>query len=163
VAEVRVTGTGRHDQVVVTGIRAVGEHHPVICRIDRLHFAEEHLGIGLVSQYRADRGRDVAGVQRGCRHLVEHRLEEVVIPAVDQGYANGRALEGLRRIQAGEATPQDQDVGLPRIFALFTVHCSPLTFQSPIVSRRQRAKRTTSSTGGTASSFPYAVYIRHRR
>src|SRR5439155_9266802 len=32
---------------------------------------------------------------------------------------------------------------------------------SPIVSRRQRAKFTTSSTGGTASSSPYAVNIRH--
>src|SRR6266566_3521206 len=31
----------------------------------------------------------------------------------------------------------------------------------PIVSRRQRAKLTTSSTGGTACSSPYAVNIRH--
>jgi hypothetical protein len=34
---------------------------------------------------------------------------------------------------------------------------------TPIVSRRQRAKFTTSSTGGTASSSPYAVNMRHRR
>ena len=32
-----------------------------------------------------------------------------------------------------------------------------------IVSRRHRANRTTSSSGGTASSSPYAVNIRHRR
>ncbi len=50
VAEVGVAGAGRHDQVVVGGVRAVGEHHPAIGRIDGFHLAEEHLGVGLVSR-----------------------------------------------------------------------------------------------------------------
>ena len=36
------------------------------------------------------------------------------------------------------------------------------SFHTCIVSRRQRANRTTSSSGGTVSSSPYAVNMRHR-
>ena len=61
-----------------------------------------------------------------------------------------RVAQALRGVEPGEAASQDDDMG-------------PLLAHRPMVSRRHRAKRMTSSAGGTACSSAYAVYIRQRR
>ena len=60
-----------------------------------------------------------------------------------------RMRPALGGVEPAESAAQDHDV-------------RPSAHR-PIVSRRQRAKLTTSSTGGTASSLAYAVYMRQRR
>ena len=55
---------------------------------------EQHLDVGLAAQDVADRRRDVAGRQPGRRHLVEQRLEEVVVAPVDHDDVHARASQG---------------------------------------------------------------------
>lgn len=85
-----------------------------------------------------------------------------MIPAIHEGHLHWSALEPPRGVQAAESPTHDEYVGRSGRPAL-TAHLSPLTVYNPIVCRRHRANRTTSSTGGTASSSLYAVNIRQRR
>ena len=60
-------------------------------------------------QNAAQRGGDLAWGKRPGRHLVEERLKQMKIAAIDQGHVHGSAFEFLRGIQAGESTAQNQD------------------------------------------------------
>jgi hypothetical protein len=53
---------------------------------------------------------DIAGVQRRRRDLVEQRLKQVVIAAIDQRDRDRRIGELARRREASEAAPDDDDV-----------------------------------------------------
>ena len=53
----------------------------------------------------------VARVQAARGDLVEQRLERVVDAPVDEGHAHGSAAERSRGADAGEASPDDDDVG----------------------------------------------------
>jgi hypothetical protein len=78
-------------------------------------------------------------------------LKEVVISAIDDSHPHRRSLEPASSIESGEAAAEYEDVrkaGLPSL----RLHWMPFHNQRPMVWRRQRAKRITSSTGGMASS-----------
>jgi hypothetical protein len=45
--------------------------------------AEQDLDVALAAEDRADRVRDLGGAEAGHRHLVEQRLKQVVVAAVD--------------------------------------------------------------------------------
>ena len=61
----------------------------------------------LVRENRADGVRDVSRRQRGCRHLVQEGLEEVMVPPVDDGHPDRSALQGSRRRQTAESRSDD--------------------------------------------------------
>ena len=65
--------------------------------------------VALRAQDRAQRLRDLAGRQRSRRDLVEQRLEQVVVPPIDQGDVDEVAgpAEVLGGVQAGEAAADD--------------------------------------------------------
>src|SRR5689334_4179920 len=63
----------------------------------------------LSPQDRADRGRDGIGRQRSGGHLIEQRLEEMVVVPVDQGDVDWHPRKGARRRQSPEATTEDDD------------------------------------------------------
>jgi hypothetical protein len=44
---------------------------------------KQHLDVFLFTQENAQRRRDFARGQRACRHLVQERLKEMEIPAID--------------------------------------------------------------------------------
>ena len=69
----------------------------------------------------------------------------------------GRMRIALEARYTGRREPQRRCSTLYLDASLDGVH----GFYSPIVSRRQRAKFTTSSTAGIARSSPYAVNMRH--
>ena len=63
-----------------------------------------------VAQDRADGRGDVARVEPGGGHLVEHRLEQVVIAAVHDRHPHGRVAKCLGRVEPGEAATEDEHV-----------------------------------------------------
>ena len=72
--------------------------------IDPLDLGHAHRDVALPGQHRADRRGDVRRVQPRRRHLVQQRLEQVVVLAIDQRDADPAPVaEGLRRVQAAEA------------------------------------------------------------
>jgi hypothetical protein len=97
-----------HEEVV--GEHAVIEGDPAVVDIDRRRRGEQDARVGLLGERRADRIGDVARVERRRRDLIEQRLEQVVVTAVDQRDVDRRAREGTRRGQAAEAAANDHDV-----------------------------------------------------
>ena len=62
----------------------------------------------------ADRPGDVAGRERGRRHLVEQRLEQMVVVPVDQRDLGRRAGQGARHLEPAEAGAEDHHAKRPR-------------------------------------------------
>ena len=63
--------------------------------------------VRLVPEHPADRRGDVGRAERGGRHLVEQRLEEVMVRAVDDRDPHGCAAQPARRRHAAEPRPDD--------------------------------------------------------
>src|SRR5262249_39813471 len=58
---------------------------------------------------RADRGRNGIGRQRSGGHLIEQRLEQMVVVPVDQSDVERNPRKGARRRQSPEATTENDD------------------------------------------------------
>ncbi len=84
VPEIAVAGAGRDDQVVVPDGRSLVQPHFPRGQINRPGLGEQHTDVRGMTEDPADRGRDVAGRQRRRRDLVEQRLKEVIVVAVEQ-------------------------------------------------------------------------------
>ena len=88
VAEVRLPGAGGDNEAVVGELvdfarEGGGVHHPPL-QVEPGHLGEDDLDVLAPAQGVAQHGRDGAGRQDPGRHLVEQRLEEVVVPLVDE-------------------------------------------------------------------------------
>ena len=79
-------------------------------RIDGDGGGEQHAHVLLPPENPPDRRGDIAGRQSGRRHLVEQRLEQVVIAAVEQGDADRRALQRLSGGEPAEPSADDHDM-----------------------------------------------------
>ena len=77
---------GEHQRVVGHGV-AVIEQHALAAGVDAGHVGEQGRDLRPVAQEIADRPGDLRGRQRGGRDLIEQRLEQMVVAAVDQGDA----------------------------------------------------------------------------
>src|SRR5262249_36153483 len=55
------------------------------------------------------RRRDVARRERGRRHLVEHRLEEMVVASVHHGHVHAGVVQSARGGEAAEPGTDDHD------------------------------------------------------
>ena len=57
------------------------------------------------------------GRERGCRNLVEQRLEQVVVGAIDQDEFDIELVQMHRRLEATETAADDDDDGSAGLFA----------------------------------------------
>ena len=81
--EISVLRPGSEDQELVLPACAKAGFDPALCRIDPGHLVEQYGGVPLAAQYGADRLGNVGRRQCRGRHLIEQRLEEVVIVPVN--------------------------------------------------------------------------------
>jgi hypothetical protein len=109
VSEVRMRRTGRDDQVVVRHF-AVEQLHDLLPCVDRRRFAEKHARIALAPQNPPYRRRDITRIQRRGRYLVEQRLKQMMVAAVDHRQPNGRTLERPRRLDPAEPATDNHDM-----------------------------------------------------
>ena len=65
----------------------------------------------------ADRRGDVARVQDRRRHLVEERLEQVVVAAIDERDVDGRLTEPQGGLEAAEPAAENDDARPPLVLA----------------------------------------------
>jgi len=82
---------------------------PTPCYVHPGHLIEQDGGVLLVAQNGADRLGDIGGRQCRGRDLVQERLEEVVIVAVDHRHLDGRPGQLARRFESAEAGADDND------------------------------------------------------
>ena len=106
VAEVRGLRAHRHDEEIVgEGVRA--DVDAPTLEVDLLHLAHDHAHLLVLGHDAADGRGDLRWRQARHGHLVEQRLEQMVVRAVDQGDLDRRPVERLRRLEAPETTTDD--------------------------------------------------------
>ena len=108
-AEVGVGGSGTQDQVVVIDGCATPQLEPAGSGVDGDDFFHKYLGIRVLAHDGADGLGDLGRREHGERHLVEQRLEGMVITAVDHGYVHRQLAQGHGCVDAGESASDDGD------------------------------------------------------
>jgi hypothetical protein len=83
--------------------------HPLGRGVEAGHLAQQDVRVALPAQDRPERRRDVAGGQQRRRHLVQQRLEQVVVRAVDQRDLGVRALQAAHHAQPAEPTSDNDN------------------------------------------------------
>jgi len=110
VPEVRVPSSRRRNQIIVRKLHvAIVEHHDAAGSVDGSGLTQKHRGVPLIAKQPTDRYSDVARRERGARHLIQKRLEEVVVRAVNDRQVNRGALEAPRRREATKTTADYDD------------------------------------------------------
>jgi hypothetical protein len=109
VAEVRVGGTRRDDQIVVAD-RLRARLHAPRGDVDAGHLFHPHGDVGLPAHDVPQRRCDVRARKRGAGDLIQQRLEHVVVGAVDQRHAHRCVRQPARGFQATEAATEDHHV-----------------------------------------------------
>ena len=106
-------GARRDDQAVVAELerRAVGHRRvrDALVEVEAADLGEQHAGVVLPAQHAAQRRGDLSLGQDAGGDLVEEWLEQVVVGAVDEGDLDGRPFQCLRRVEAAEASADDED------------------------------------------------------
>ena len=100
---------GGDDQQVVRDM-AIADQHGAARRVDVGNRPEDHIRVRLPGENAADRRGDVGGRQGRGRHLIQKRLEQVVVAPVDHGHIGGELAEPLRRGQPAEPGTDDDDM-----------------------------------------------------
>ncbi len=101
----RAGGENKH---VVGDVDRPGAHAAPL-DIDGGDFRHEDGDVWPAPENAADRPGDIGGRQRGRRHLIEQRLEAMVVLPVDHDDLGIGAAERLRRLEPAEATTDDDD------------------------------------------------------
>ena len=119
VAEVGLAGAGGDDQAVVRDldgapVGARGRHRASL-EVEAGHLGQLDLDISMAAQNASDRRGDLARREDPGRHLVEQRLEEVVVVAVHQRHPD-RARDGAcaRRTSLRSLRPRSRLDGTRR-------------------------------------------------
>jgi hypothetical protein len=77
-------------------------------QVDVHHLAHQHLRVALPLQHRAQRGGNVGRRQSPRGHLIQQRLEQMEIAAIDQRDLHIRGVaQSLRRVQTAKPTPNN--------------------------------------------------------
>ncbi len=109
--EIGIVRAGRDHELVVGKLGAVGEADAPRRRIDAGHGAEHNLDIGEPPENPPDRPRDIGRRERGGRHLVEKRHEQVIVPPVHDRHIHGLAAQRLGAGETAESGAHDHDTG----------------------------------------------------
>jgi hypothetical protein len=109
VAEVGGLRAARDDQAVVVEPVATVEDELAALGVDTRDLGHQERGVGAAFKRRADRRRALAGGQRARRDLIEERLEEVVVHAVDDRHVDVGVAELERSGKPAEPGADDHD------------------------------------------------------
>ena len=104
--EVGYRAEGQHQVVAAEG-DPVGAGHGPGRRIDGRHVRHRHLHAVTLGEHRSQRPRDIRGLHLCRCHLVEQRLELVVVVTVDQPDGHAVLRQPLGARDAGESGAHD--------------------------------------------------------
>ena len=111
VAEVAGVAAQREHEIVVFQ-RARFEEHFLLREVETDRLVEQHGDVGTVGQDGADGLRDIRGGQRAGGHLIEQRLEQMMVGPVNDRDARIGMPKMLAERQAAEARAEHDDVKL---------------------------------------------------
>src|SRR5258707_2121051 len=107
--EIGTGGAGREPQMIVGHRLAVTEREQARDRVDSGHGTKQDFDARIAPQHLADGFGDIAGRQRGRRDLVEQRLEQMIVAAVDQRCGDACGAQAARHFDAGKAAADNDD------------------------------------------------------
>jgi hypothetical protein len=122
-AEIGMRRTGRQHQHIVRDRQVVAGAHHARRGVDPRHLGHHDREVALPAEDGADRPGDVARRQRRGCHLVQQRLEQVVVVAVHQRDLAARAGHGARCLQPAETGAEDHHAERPRTVCLLRHFC----------------------------------------
>jgi hypothetical protein len=96
-------------EIVGNGGALIEEHAPAR-HVDVTYVREQHRDVLLAAQHPPDRRCDVARRQRRRSDLIQQRLEQMVIVAVEERDTDRGIGERPRRVETAEAAAEDDDV-----------------------------------------------------
>ncbi len=132
-SEIVIHSPGRQNQGVERN-RAVVHHERSRREIDSRNLAKHDQSVGLSAQDRADRLSDIGRREgRGC-DLIEQRLKQMVVVAVDDQQIDRRTAQGAGGEQSAKSATYNDD---PRPWRY--LHCLPRTMSGGEIMRRQAA------------------------
>jgi hypothetical protein len=79
---------GGHHERVVADLRAAVEQDPALLEVEARHLPEHDASVALALEDPAQRRGDLARRQRARGHLVEQRLKQVEVAAVDERHVD---------------------------------------------------------------------------
>ena len=100
----------RCDNEIIVVQLSVVEMDGIPVEIDRLCVSKQDGRVLLSSNCRAKRVSNIAWVKRSGGHLIQERLEEVIVLPIDQGHSDGGAMKRFDGIEAGKPTANNDDV-----------------------------------------------------
>jgi hypothetical protein len=100
-----VGGAGGEHQVVVGDAGAAAERDLARGNVDGDDFVHQDLGVGSVAQDGADGLGDVGRGKHGEGDLIEQRLKDVVVAAVDDGDVDGQLGQALAALMPAKPPP----------------------------------------------------------
>ena len=106
VAKVVMPCAGGNNQGVVR-LFTVAENHAAAFDVDIGRFGQEHANIGLPLENRPQRYGNVRRRESSRRHLVEQRLEQMKVAAIEQSHIDGHSLQPTRAIQSAKPAAND--------------------------------------------------------
>src|SRR5437868_2895218 len=107
--EVGMGSSGGNHEVVIGNLVALLEANAPALEVEADYIADQHLHILLASHHAADRRCDVCGRQRSQSHLVQQRLEGVVILAVKNRNVDIRFGESQRGLEPAESAADNHN------------------------------------------------------
>ena len=106
VTEIGMHSAGRDHQIIVSNVAEIGVQQ-LLRRIDAVHLFHQHRHIRLSAQDVPNWPGHIGRRQRRGRHLIEQRLEAMMVLAIDHDDIGGRASQRLGGFQAAEAGTDD--------------------------------------------------------
>src|SRR5688572_7749734 len=101
------------------------------CNVEFAHFAEKNRAVRLALENPAKRGGNVRGRECAGRHLIQKRLEQMKVAAVDERHVEASATKRAGRIQTRESAADDHNSvlrsGGHRFYSLLSAPCSLLS------------------------------------
>ena len=108
VSEVRVGRPGGDDQEVVVD-HAVGQEQAIALAVHADGLREQHFDVLLPAENPADRRGDVARRERRHRHLIQQRLEHVMVAPIDDRDLHRLTSKRAGRVQPTETSADNHD------------------------------------------------------
>ena len=101
---------GRDDENAVGDVRSVREYDAAAGDVDIRHVAEQYAHVGLTSEDAPQRRGDIGRRECARRHLIQQRLEQVKVAAIDERHADRRPPQGQGGVESAEPAADDHDV-----------------------------------------------------
>src|SRR4029079_15651312 len=104
---------GKNEKVV--GDFPIGQDQRSALSIHADDLGKQHFDVFLVPENPADTTRDTTRRERRACHLIQQRLKEVVVPAIEKRHLDWDVSERTSGVQAAESAADNHDMHLSTI------------------------------------------------